>query len=342
MTPLALALSAGSISVQESWVKELPGIGSFSSPRVADLNDDKVGDVILGAGRAEFVVCDSAVFALDGRTGKMLWNVSAKDQIFGSATLKNITGDGIPDVLINGRSAELIAVNGRSGEIIWRFRVPESDKKEWFNFYNPQFIPDQNQDGMEDMLVSNWGDVRAEPHDPNRSVGHLVILDGRNGELISRAPMPDGKDTYMSVAVLPGKSPEYKNMVFGTGGETLPGSLFVCSLADIRSGDLSGAIKLDRSATKGFVGPAAWVDITEDGIHDIVANAFDGRLLAFDGRTPAHMEGSCSRYGGLQFSCHWQFQQGNDPGLFCILWTGILALFKLVQTTHGKRQQREY
>jgi len=57
------------------------------------------------------------------------------------------------------------------------------------------------------------------------------------------------------------------------------------SISDIRSGDLSGAIKLDSSATKGFVGPATWVDITEDGIHDIVANAFDGRLLAFDGRT---------------------------------------------------------
>lgn len=99
----------------------LPGIGSFSSPRVADLNNDSVGDIILGAGRLEFQACDSAVFALDGKTGEMLWKVSAKDQIFGSATLKDITYDGIPDVFINGRSAELIAINGKSGEIIWRF-----------------------------------------------------------------------------------------------------------------------------------------------------------------------------------------------------------------------------
>lgn len=282
---LALAISTGNISAQESWAKELPGIGSFSSPRVADLNNDNVGDIILGAGRAELLACDSAVIALDGKTGKMLWKVSAKDQIFGSATLKDITDDGIQDVFINGRSAELIAINGKSGEIIWRFIVPESDKKEWFNFYNPQFIPDQNQDGREDILVSNGGDVLAEPHDPNRAVGHLVILDGQNGSLISRAPMPDGKETYMSVAVLPGISPELKNVVFGTGGETLPGNLFVCSISDIRSGNLSEAIKLDSSTTKGFVGPATWVDINEDGIHDIVANAFDGRLLAFDGLT---------------------------------------------------------
>jgi outer membrane protein assembly factor BamB len=282
---LTLAISTGNISAQESWSKILPGIGTFSSPRVADLNNDSIGDIILGAGREEFQACDSAVIALDGRTGELIWNVTANDQIFGSATLKDITDDGIPDVFISGRSAELIAINGNSGEIIWRFITPEGEAKEWFNFYNPQFIPDQNQDGREDILVSNGGDVQAEPFDPKRAVGHLVILDGQNGELISRAPMPDGKETYMSVVVLPGKSPEYKNVLFGTGGETLPGNLFVCSIPEIRSGDLSGAIKIDSSATKGFVSPAAWVDINRDGIHDIVANAFDGRLLAFDGNT---------------------------------------------------------
>ena len=282
---LALVISTGNISAQESWAKMLPGIGSFSSPRVADLNNDSVGDIILGAGRAEFLACDSAVVALDGKTGELLWNVSARDQIFGSATLADITGDGIPDVFINGRSAELIAINGKSGEVIWRFIVPESDKKEWSNFYNPQFIPDQNQDGKEDILVSNGGDVLAEPYDPNRAIGHLVILDGQNGELISRAPMPDGKEIYMSVAVLPSSSPNFKNVVFGTGGETLAGNLYVCSISEIRSGNLSGAVKLDSSATKGFVAPAAWVDINNDGIHDIVANAYDGSLLAFDGKT---------------------------------------------------------
>jgi len=282
---LALVISTGNISAQETWTKMLPGIGSFSSPRVADLNDDSVGDIILGAGRAEFLACDSAVVALDGKTGDLLWTVSAQDQIFGSATLKDITSDGIPDVFINGRSAELIAINGKTGEIIWRFIAPKTDKKEWFNFYNPQFIPDQNQDGREDILVSNGGDVLAEPHDPNRAIGQLVILDSQNGEVISRAPTPDGKEIYMSVAVLPVSSPEFKNVVFGTGGETLPGNLYVCSISEIRSGDLSGAIQLYSSTTKGFVGPAAWVDINSDGIHDIVVNAFDGKLLAFDGLT---------------------------------------------------------
>ncbi|MGC5198724.1 hypothetical protein, partial [Aphanothece microscopica] len=36
---------------------------------------------------------------------------------------------------------------------------------------------------------------------------------------------------------------------------------------------------------RGFIGPPAWVDITQDGSPDIVANAVDGRVLAFDGTT---------------------------------------------------------
>ena len=94
----------------------MPGIGTFSSPRVADLNGDNIGDIILGAGRAELQTSDSAVVALDGVSGDLLWTVSANDQMFGSATIEDITGDAVPDVFISGRAAELIAINGSSSE----------------------------------------------------------------------------------------------------------------------------------------------------------------------------------------------------------------------------------
>ncbi len=270
---------------KSSWAKRLPGIGTLSSPRITDLNNDAVGDIVIGAGRKEFQSCDSAVVAIDGKTGDLLWKVSAKDQIFGSATFKDINEDGIDDVFINGRAAELIAIDGKTGKIIWRFDKTKFKNEDWFNFYNPQFIPDQNNDGQEDLLVSNGGDIKVEPYDPNRRPGSLVIFDAKNGNIISKALMPDGKEIYMSVSVLPHDSMHYKNVVYGTGGETIGGSLYVTSIADIRSEDLSNSVKLDSSANKGFVGPAAWVDINKDGAHDIVTNAVDGRLLAFDGKT---------------------------------------------------------
>src|SRR5688500_8998685 len=69
---------------QVNWSARFSGIGTFSSPRVTDLNGDGTGEVILGAGREEFKACDSAVTALDGKTGKMLWHIPAIDQVFGS------------------------------------------------------------------------------------------------------------------------------------------------------------------------------------------------------------------------------------------------------------------
>jgi outer membrane protein assembly factor BamB len=274
---------------QKSWVKELPGIGTCSSPRITDLNGDGTGDIIIGAGREEFKKCDTAIIALDGKTGEILWKLPAVDQIFGTAALKDITGDGVMDVFISGRSSELQAINGKTGAVIWKFDDPDK-KKNWnnrtlYNFYNPQFVPDQNNDGVEDLLISNGGNVRKKPYDPKRPVGYLVIMNPLTGRILSKAPMPDGRETYMSVATVKSKDGKDMNVIYGSGGETIGGHLYVTRLSDIMKGDISASIVLDSSSTRGFIGPPVWIDITGDKVPDIVANSVDGRMLAFDGAT---------------------------------------------------------
>lgn len=274
---------------QNAWAIDLPTVGTFSSPRVTDLNGDGVGDVILGAGREEFQACDSAVVALDGKTGNLLWKVSAKDQVFGSAMFQDVSGDDVDDVFICGRSAELIAINGMTGEVIWRFtevhQLKQPNKDGWFNFYNPQFAPDQDGDGLKDLLVSNGGDVMAEPFDPDRPAGQLVLISSRSGEIIRQAKMPDGKEIYMSITLSPEQKTQPASVIFGTGGETIGGNLFSGAFTAVLAGDLSSAVRLDSSKAKGFIGPSVCADLNSDGIDDVVTNSVDGRLLAYDGTT---------------------------------------------------------
>lgn len=270
---------------QPSWSVRFDGFSTFSSPRVADLNGDGTGDIVFGAGRAEFHKCDSAVIALDGLTGKMLWHVRADDQIFGSASFIDINGDHVDDVFIGGRSASLFALNGKNGEVIWKFGRKKGRQK-WFNFYNPQFVGDLDHDGLPDILISNGGNVMAAPYETkDRHPGNLVLISSRDGTLLSKASMPDNKETYMSVSAYPLPDGSDYQVIFGTGGETVGGSLYVTYVSDILKGDLTHAHLLDSSPSKGYIGPAAWVDISGDSYPDIIANAVEGKLSAFNGRT---------------------------------------------------------
>src|SRR5688572_9299063 len=54
------------------WNKNLPVIGSQSSPRTADLNKDGTLDIIIGAGKNEFQESDMGILAFDGRSGELL------------------------------------------------------------------------------------------------------------------------------------------------------------------------------------------------------------------------------------------------------------------------------
>jgi len=276
---------------QESgWSREFPTVGVYSSVRVADLNQDGIKDIIIGAGKYEFQSTDTAVVALSGATGETLWFVPARDQIFGSAILLDINRDGVKDVIIGGRSAVLMAINGRTGEILWEF-FPHSDSRKpsdygWYNFYNPQIIPDQTGNGVEEILVSNGGDVRAAPNDPKRPPGKLMIIDASNGELLADAVVPDGKETYMSPVVSKmHEDDEDLTIIFGTGGETIGGNLYRTTLRNLMNGDISNAVILASSENKGFIAPPVLVDITRNGHFDIVANAVEGRTVAIDGKT---------------------------------------------------------
>jgi outer membrane protein assembly factor BamB len=282
-------LKEKSMENQLAWSTTLPNLGTLSSPRATDLNGDGILDLVVGMGRIEFQASDTAIVALDGKSGDIIWKRPAIDQIFGSATLLDINGDGVEDVVIGGRSAILQAIDGRDGTLIWDFvetnQLKKLVQKKYFNFYNPQLIPDITGDGLPEIIVSNGGNVLKAPYDPDRPAGRIIVIDSSSGKIIIEAETPDKKETYHSVTMSNHVQIDEIEVVFGTGGETIGGKLYVVGLKDILNGDIKKAKVLAKNEDKGFVAPAVWADLNKDGIEDIIANAVDGKVYAFDGLT---------------------------------------------------------
>ncbi len=266
---------------QRGWSVLLDNMGSSSSPRVADLDGDGVKDIVIGAGRAEFQSCDSAIIAVNGRNGDILWTASARDQIFNSVRFRDLNNDQVPEVIVGGRSATLMALDGSSGKRIWQYEV-STNVDQLFNFYIPQFVRDLDGDDLPDLVVSAGGDPRVLPGDTIRPPGNLMLISAKDGSLIARAEVPDQKETYMSVVVM--NKDDQELVLFGTGGETIAGNFYLTDVASILNGDISQSLLLSSGQSKGFIAPPVLADITGDHQPDIVVSSVEGKTIAIDGQ----------------------------------------------------------
>ncbi len=271
------------------WEKNLPVIGSQSSPRTADLNGDGVLDIVMGAGKNEFQFSKQGILAFDGKTGNILWQQDATDQVYGSATFCDITGDGVVDIFIGGRSPHFKALDGRDGKVIWQYeyeKVKNDSILQFarFNFNNSVLVPDQNGDGIKDLLTVNGGNAAAAPNsEKDRYPAVLLLFDSKTGKILASDTMPDGKESYMAPVVFaqPGESQHY--IIYGSGGETINGHLYIVSLSDFMARKLSNSRVLAAEAGHGFIAPPVLADISGDGKLDIIAISHGSKTVAIDG-----------------------------------------------------------
>ncbi|WP_235295840.1 FG-GAP repeat domain-containing protein [Portibacter marinus] len=287
---MVLVISCEKEAKLDSWKLNLPIIGSNSSPKCVDLNQDGVLDIVLGAGRNEFQDCRMGVIAVNGASGDTLWTAPSTDQMYGSPIFQDINGDETPDVIISGRDLNLYALDGNNGHRIWKYEKasdeysPEGLAR--FNFYNPIFIDDQNNDDLQDILILNSGNVNAAPYDSlNRYPGVLLVLNSYNGNILHLDTMPDGKESYMSPVLYDFDHDGNQTLIFGTGGETISGNLFRVELDDFLESGLQSA-KLLRSYNNqhGFIAPPLIADFNNDGYKDLLAINHGGSICLFDGQ----------------------------------------------------------
>lgn len=287
---IALFISCTSHDTKVIWTKSIPVIGSQSSPRPIDINHDGTDDLVMGACKNEFQATEMGVIAFDGKSGDILWQTDSHDQVYGSATTIDITGDHTDDVIIGGRWSYLRALDGKTGKIIWAYLPTDTAhpiiKYAKYNFYNSVLVPDQNGDGINDLLIQNGGNHNAAPHDSiHRYPGVLMLFDSKSGTIIAADTMPDGGESYMSPLFM--QQPDGSQwVIFGSGGETFNGHLYAASLADFKNGSLSKAIILaSNSNLHGFIAPPVLADINHDHYFDIIVISHSSDIYAIDGKS---------------------------------------------------------
>ncbi len=270
-----------------SWNVNLEGIISSSSPQCIDLNNDGTLDIIMGAGSDEWEKTESGVLAIDGRTGVIIWKAKARNQIVGSAIFLLINNDKIPDIIIGGRSAELQALNGKTGNLIWEFyKKPgklSAHDDGWHNFFNPQLVLDQNNDGVKDILICNGGDALLAAGSKNRPVGKLLLLSGKTGQVLAIDQMPDGSETYSTPVCFDCETNINPTFLFGSGGETHSGHLYISDLNSLKNKELNTAKVISTSINKGFIAPPILAHFNNDKKLDIIVNQVDGTTKIIDG-----------------------------------------------------------
>lgn len=317
-------LNLNVIAQLNNWQAFTDSIPTLSSPRSCDLNQDGIDDIVIGGG-TDGVYSNNGIMAYNGLNGSLLWKRPSRNEVFGSAIFQDITGDGIKDVFITGRQAQLLAINGANGSLIWDYfpySVNPADSG-LYNFYNPQFINDVNNDSFPDILVCNGGDHSAPDWQTSRPPGYLMVVNGLNGDLIAKAVVPDSAETYCSPIVADIQNNGTKWILYGTGGENLGGSFWASQLSDLLNNTLTNSVELASDLSKGFIAPAS-ICKTPDNSYDIFIQAFGGKV---------------SKIKGSDFSTTWNYQlQGTEssaaptigrfssdlnPDVFLVLFKGI-------------------
>ena len=275
-------------SENKNWQIHLPDVTSSSSPKACDLNGDGILDIVMGAGGDEWKETERGIIAIDGGSGELLWAAPARNQIVGSAIFLDINLDGTKDVIIGGRTAELRALDGKSGELIWEFYHKKGSMNArddgWYNFYNAQLIKDQDNDELHDILICNGGDAVIPSGMKYRPAGKLMIISSQNGKILAEDLMPDGQETYFSPLIID-ENTENPQLIFGTGGETRPGHLYLCNLKDLLEKNLKNAKILDSTLAKGYEAPPVLAHFNDDKFMDLVVNTAEGSTKLIDGKT---------------------------------------------------------
>ncbi|MEE2835344.1 MAG: FG-GAP-like repeat-containing protein [Myxococcota bacterium] len=269
-----------------AWTLDLPNT-SYGSPRLFESEDGPELLLTFGAvfGNRDPGAVIGGAMSVNAISGEVEWQIDRDAELFTVAVPVQPRGDQDNLYLFGGKRGVLMAVDVERGEMRFQAEPYYDASREagvW-NYYTGMEVRDINADGIGEFLVTNGGDDYADIGDP-RPPGWLEVLSGADLSVIHRLPVPEAAETYSSPTLWTRQGVPY--VVYGTGGETLPGSLFEVPLESVLAGNLEGQRELVAPvADYGCIAPPAYADLDGDGALEMVVVPYDGRVVAFSGAT---------------------------------------------------------
>ncbi|KAK9885823.1 hypothetical protein WA026_013695 [Henosepilachna vigintioctopunctata] len=279
-------LPCSDYKITDVWTTTLPKVTTDSPIRLLDINNDQIEDAIFGFGTGDnygilpndifcsaFMgvspPCEGGVIALNGMTGDILWRFWTNDTIYLIHCSEDVNKDGLNDCLAMGTKGTITLINSRYGTSLW---VHYGNRDE---ILIGSFISDQNNDTVADILASHT--------DLSETDGHIIVLSGKNGNVIKKIPV--GARTFYMPQIIHKNDGDY--ILFGSGGPTTPGNL---SIAELKTFLLNTSNSYDNRKTifrdnySGVIIQSILVDITGDEIPDIITAMYNSTVVAFDGK----------------------------------------------------------
>jgi hypothetical protein len=167
------------------WSDRLDGT-TGGSPALADVQGNGQLAVVEGTVGSNGT---GSVWALDARTGAVIWKAPAIGEVIGSVTTADLSGDGTQDVIVP-TTAGLEILDGQTGAELVHVDDGSGDggvgAGQVYGFQNAPLLSD-DPDGAIGITVAGYFAVPDSPdHDVQGMVQHFTV-DGSNGALVTEA-----------------------------------------------------------------------------------------------------------------------------------------------------------